>query len=117
MIHYNVWFTLKEGIEEHSGLAVVEGFLRELCVLGEVSTFRLLKNKSEGSRTKLPRFQAIIEFSDDAALSLAMKNQGERGIHRGGHGKVIEVVSEFRVEIFRLVSSGHVDVMQYACEI
>jgi len=117
MIHYNVWFTLKEGIEEHGGLAVVEKFLRELCAIGEVAAYRLLQNNAEGARTKLPRFQAIIEFADDAALALAMKNQGARGIHAGGHGGVGEVVSEFRVEIFRLLLPLPVGNMEYACEI
>ena len=115
MIHYNVWFTLKDGVGECHGLAVIEDFLRGLCGVGEVAAFRLLQNNADGTRTKLPRFQAIVEFSDEAALGRAMKNQVERGIHRGGHGQVIDVVSEFRVEIFRLLES--VGAMSYACEI
>ena len=115
MIHYNVWFTLKDGVGERHGLAVVEEFLRGLCGVGEAAAFRLLQNNAEGARTKLPRFQAIIEFSDEAALGRAMKNQVERGIHRGGHGQVIDVVSEFRVEIFRLLES--IATLPYACEI
>jgi hypothetical protein len=117
MIHYNVWFAFKDGIEEGSGLAVIEGFLRELCGIGEASGFRLLRNSSEGARTKLPRFQAIIEFTDDTALSRAMKNQAARGIHQGGHGRIVDVVSEFRVEIFRLLAPDSVGAVQYACEI
>ena len=117
MIHYNVWFTLKDGIEERGGLAVVEKFLRELSAIGEVAAYRLLKNNAEGTRTKLPRFQAIIEFADEAALALAMKNQAARGIHNGGHGGVVEVVSEFRVEIFRLLSPVSPTSMLYGCEI
>jgi len=117
MIHYNVWFAFKDGIEERSGLAVIEGFLRELCGMGEASEFRLLKNSSEGPRTKLPRFQAIIEFTDDAALAQAMRKQAARGIHHGGHGRIVDVVSEFRVEIFRLLAPDAIEVMPYACEI
>src|SRR5258706_14261501 len=116
MLHYNVWFSLKGDIEEELGLAVVGDFLRSLCVIDDVATFRLLKNGSEAPRSKLPKFHALIEFADDAALSRAMKNQTERGVHAGAHGKVIEVVSEFRVEIFRLVSAPII-AMQYACEI
>jgi hypothetical protein len=117
MIHYNVWFTLKDEVLEQRGLAVVDGFLRELCAAGEVSAYRLLKNTSDGARTKLPRYHAIIEFADDAALSQAMKNQVARGIHAGGHGEIINVVSEFRVEIFRVFTPEPIGAMLYACEI
>jgi hypothetical protein len=116
MIHYNVWFTFKDGIEESRGLAVLEEFLRELSASGETAGFRLLKNKSEGTRTKLPGYQAVVEFAGDDALSEAMKNQAARGIHNGAHGRVVDVVSEFRVEIFRVLSEGF-SAMQYACEI
>ena len=95
MIHYNVWFTLKDDVPEQRGLAVADGFLRELCSAGEVSTYRLLKNASEGSRTKLPRYQAIIEFADEAALSQAMKNQAARGIHTGGTGRSSKSLANF----------------------
>ena len=117
MIHYNVWFTLNDEVLEQRGLAVVDGFLRELCAAGEVSAYRFLKNISDGARTKLPRYHAIIEFADDAALSQAMKNQVTRGIHAGGHGEIINVVSEFRVEIFRVFTPEPIGAMLYACEI
>lgn len=117
MIHYNVWFAFKDGVGEESGLAVVGNFLRDLCAAGEVSAFRLLRNSAEGPRTRLPKFHALIEFADDAALSRAMRNQGERGIHAGGHGRIVDIVGEFRVEIFRLVAPGTVGDMSYACEI
>ncbi len=117
MIHYNVWFALKEGIAEESGLGIVDTFLRELCAAGEVSAYRLLKNASEGTRTKLPRYHAVIEFDDDEALSKAMKNQAARGINAGGHGQIIGVVSEFRVEIFRVFTLRPMGAMKYACEI
>ena len=71
-VHYNVRFTLKERIEEGYGLAVVEGFLRSLCELGEVSAFRIQKNEPEGSPITRPHYLARIEFSDDAAFERAM---------------------------------------------
>ena len=117
MIHYNVWFALQEGVGEESGLGIVDGFLRELCAAGEVSAYRLLKNTSEGARTKLPRYHAVIEFDDDEALSKAMKDQAARGIHTGGHGQIIGVVSEFRVEIFRVLTPEPTGATKYACEI
>jgi hypothetical protein len=116
MIHYNVWFTFKEGVEECRGLAVLENFLCGLAAGGEAAGFRLLKNQSGGTRTKLPAYQAVIEFADEAALAEAMKRQATRGIHQGAHGRVVDVVSEFRVEIFRVLAEGF-PAMQYACEI
>ncbi|MGA2018495.1 MAG: DUF6614 family protein [Opitutaceae bacterium] len=117
MIHYNVWFALKEGIAEDSGLMVVDRFLRDLSAAGEVSAYRLLRNTSEGARTKMPKYHAVIEFADEAALSQAMKNQTARGIHTGDHGQIISVVSEFRVEIFRVLAPYPTGAMLYACEI
>jgi hypothetical protein len=117
MVHYNVWFALKEGVDERAGLETFERFLGGLRGQGEVSGYRLLKNTSEGARTKLPRYQAIIEFADDAALALAMRNQAARGIHNGAHGEIVGIVSDFRVEIFRVVEPAAAGAMAYACEI
>jgi hypothetical protein len=117
MVHYNVWFSLKDGVDEAVGLRTFEAFLGGLTQQGEVSAYRLLKNSADAARTKLPRYQAIVEFIDEAALGRAMKNQVARGIHSGAHGAIVEIVSEFRVEIFRLLTSNPVETLQYACEI
>jgi len=117
MVHYNVWFALKDGIEEASGLATVSRFLRGLCIGGEVSAFRLLKNTSNGARTKMPQYHAIVEFADDVAMSRAMQNQVTRGIHHGAHGEIVNIVRDFRVEIFELLAPEASEAMQYACEI
>jgi hypothetical protein len=111
MVHYNVRFTLKDGVDASRGVAVVEELLRELCAHGESSGFHLRRDPPEGSR-----FHAVVEFEDDAAMARAMKNQAERGIHRGGHGRVVDVVSEFKVEISRFPSPPR-PLMPYACEI
>jgi hypothetical protein len=117
MVHYNVWFALKEGIEEKSGLTTFDRFLRELCVVGEVSAYRLLKNTANGARTKMPQYHAIIEFADSAALAQAMKNQAARGIHNGSHGEIVNIVSDFRVEVFEVLTLEPVEQTLYACEI
>ena len=117
MVHYNVWFALKEGVEEKSGLATVDRFLRGLCIGGDVSAYRLLRNKAEAARTKMPRYHAIVEFADDAAMSQAMRNQVTRGIHHGAHGEIVNVVRDFRVEIFEILAPDASEAMQYACEI
>ena len=113
MVHYNVRFTLKPAVDESRGVATVEDFLSELIAHGEATNFRV---ERELVRAEPARFLARIEFPDDASFARAMKNQEERGIHRGKHGEVVRVVSDFKVEIIR--SSGlKSEAMQYACEI
>jgi hypothetical protein len=109
MVTYNVRFALKEGVDERSGVAVVESFLLELCAHGEAVRYRIARESADIS---VARFLASIKFSDDASLARAMKNQEERGIHRGKHGEVVRTVSDFKVEIIRSPEA-----MQYACEI
>lgn len=119
MIHYHVWFNLKADVSEESGLAVVERFLVNLCGTDEAATFQLLRNKGGPPRSKLPRYHALIQFVDDSQLAGAMKRQAERGIHAGLHGEVIDVVTDFHVEIFSLLGSRLPDGVagMYACEI
>jgi hypothetical protein len=117
MIHYHVWFNLKPGVSESSGLEVVSCYLSGLSGAAEAAGFQLLKNKGAAPRSKLPAYHALVEFADSAALGAAMKNQAGRGIHSGGHGRVVDVVCDFHVEIFE-----HVPVFQptagfQACEI
>ena len=100
MIHYHVWFDLKPEVRESEGFATVARFLKKLCEIDEAATFQILRNKGGPPRSKLPRYHALIQFWDDAQLSDAMKNQVARGIHAGLHGKVIDVVTDFHVEIF-----------------
>jgi hypothetical protein len=116
MVHYNVWFNFRDGIEEDFGLEALGAFLHEICPNGGGVGFRVLRNSSEAPHTQLPRFNAVIEFPDDAALSHAIESQRQRGIHSGSHGRILDLVKDFRVEIFRLVSIP-VTGMQYACEI
>ena len=105
MLHYNVWFSFKDGVDEQHGLTVVAEFLRELCASDEIATFRLLRNTSGAPRSKLPKFQALVEYPDAAALGRSMKAQHTRGIHAGAHGKVVEIVSDFRVEVFTVIDT------------
>lgn len=121
MIHYHVWFNLKPGVTEADGLAVVARFLRRLCGDAEAVTFQLLRNKGAAPRSWLPRYHALIGFRDDAQLGEAMKRQATRGIHAGLHGDIIEVVTDFHVEIFSLLEEAEAvsgtPVGAYACEI
>jgi len=113
MVFYNVRFTLKDTVDESRGVAIVQDFLSELCAHGEATSFRV---EREAGRAKPAGFLASIEFSDDASFARAMKNQEERGIHRGKHGEIVRVVSNFKVEVIR--SPGvKSEAMQYASEI
>jgi hypothetical protein len=119
MLHYHVWFNLKGGVPEARGLATVERFLRSLSVADEAAAFQMLRNEGGPPRSKLPRYHALIQFEDDIQLANAMKRQTERGIHAGLHGEVIDVVSDFHVEIFSIVEDSALDPMTgiHACEI
>lgn len=103
MLHYHVWFNLKPGVDEQHGLAVVTAFLDDLCERGASAGFRLLRNLGPSPRTQLPRDHALVEFADSAALENAMRAQRERGIFAGLHGAVVDVVSDFHVEIFQSI--------------
>lgn len=100
MIHYHVWFNLKPGVPEPSGLQIVSRFLSELAGTGEATSFQLLKNTGKPPKSKLAAYHALVEFADFAALGAAMKKQTERGIHSGSHGMMVEVVCDFHVEVF-----------------
>jgi hypothetical protein len=122
MIHYNVWFNLRDGVHETEGLAIVRAFLYELCDAGSIAGFCLLRNASVGAKTKLPRFQALIEFHDDAQFQAAFRDQAARGIHAGLHGRMIPIVSDFRAELFEQIAVSAESVvtepsLKYACEI
>lgn len=109
MVHYNVWFTLREGVPAERGLEIVEGFLANVHALGEAAAFRVTKETGTAAS-----FHAVIEFADDEALGRAMQNQHARGIREGAHGKVVEVVSDFRVKVVKVPIAM---LTQYACEI
>lgn len=110
MLHYHVWFNLKSGVVEDVGLQVVRDYLAELSTAEECRGFQLLRNLGTAPRSKLPAYHALVEFADKAALDAAMKHQAQRGIHQGGHGRIVDVVCDFHVEIFdRIRTTGAVE--------
>jgi uncharacterized protein DUF6614 len=117
MIHYHVWFNLKPGVLEEEGLRVVQRYLTQLGAAGESAGFQLLRNFGRPPRSKLPTYHALIEFTDGEALGAAMKKQTERGIHSGGHGRIVDVVCDFHVEIFTHLPAFQDAETLYACEI
>jgi len=101
MIHYYVWFRLQSDVDEKEGLAIVGAFLRELHEAGGIADFRLLRNSGDPAKSKLLPFEALIEFRDDAQFGAAFSAQAARGIHTGEHGRIMEMVSDFQIEVFR----------------
>lgn len=121
MIHYSIWFRLRENREESEGLAVVQDFLDELHAAGEIAGFQILGNRSGGKTQRLP-FQALIEFQDNAQFSAAFSAQATRGIHNGLHGRVMALVADFQIEVFEcLLASADMRrpmaARAFACEI
>jgi hypothetical protein len=106
MIHYNIWFNLRDTIGEADALETVKAFLSQLCVAGSISGFQLLRNSGEEGKTKLLRYQALIEFRDEAQFSTAFSAQAARGIRTGLHGRVMALVSDFRIEILRQIAAS-----------
>lgn len=117
MLHYHVWFNLKTGVSEQDGMAIVSAYLYTLSEVGEAADFQLLRNSGRPPRSKLPAYHALVQFADAGALDAAMKKQAERGIHVGGHGRVIDVVCDFHVEIFTSIPAPERADALMACEI
>jgi len=117
MLHYHVWFNLKAHVEEASGLDTVSGFIAEVCRAGDATGFQLLKNTGAPPRSKLPLYHALIEFADGDALGTAMKRQAQRGIHTGSHGRMLEVVCDFQIEVFTTLTRPETVEALQACEI
>ena len=106
MIHYNVWFSFKAGIDEAEGLAVVHAYLNELHSAGGIAGFQLLRNTGDAAKTKLLPLQALIEFRDDTQFSAAFAAQAARGIHTGFHGRVMSLVGAFQIEVFKQLAGS-----------
>lgn len=107
MIHYNIWFGFRDGVDESEGLSVIHSFLNELYETGGVAGFQLLRNSGDAAKTNMLPFQALIEFRDDAQFSAAFAAQAAAGIHSGAHGRVMSLVSDFRIEVFRQIAASH----------
>jgi hypothetical protein len=103
MIHYHVWFTLKSGIDESAGLAVARSFLTELAEQGAAARSLLLCNTGEAPKSRLPRYHALFEFTDEQQMERAFAAKRSEGIHAGLHGRLMEAIGEMQVEVFREV--------------
>lgn len=100
MIHYNVWFDLKDGFDENEALTAAFTFLEGLRAGGQVVGFRILQHRGGDGKTKLLPYHAIIEFRDNIQFSGTFASQADRGIHTGLHGHLLTFVRDFQIEIF-----------------
>jgi len=108
MIHYNVWFDLRDKSEEADDLGIIHALLSELQAAGSITGFQLLQNSAtDPAKTKMRRFQALIAFEDDAQFSATFSAQAARGVNTGLHGRVTSLVSDLgiEVEVFRQIAS------------
>jgi hypothetical protein len=122
MIHYNIWFNLQNNISETEILETFRSFLGDLYSAGEIAGFQLLRNSGADGQTEMLRFQALVEFRDDAQFSAAFAAQAARGIHTGLHGRIMASVSDFRIEVFRQIAASNplaaVELpAEYGCEV
>jgi hypothetical protein len=100
VIHYNVWFSFKDGISEPDGLGRVRRFLGDLQRRGQIAEFRLMRNTREGDKTNLGPLQAQISFVDSAQFGAPFAEVAATGVHAGQHGFMIEHVNMLGVEVF-----------------
>jgi hypothetical protein len=95
---YHLWFNLKPGASEAGALAAAQSFLAAQLASGQIAAFRLLRNTGERPNTILPRYLALIEFTDREHFSKAFSDLRGAGIHLGPHGELMRMVADFRVE-------------------
>jgi hypothetical protein len=103
MIHYHVWFSLKPEVSEVNGLRFAHAFIDELKGRGVLLRGAVLKNTGSPPKSRLARYHAMFEFRDDEQMASAFAGKRSEGIHHGPHGQLMEVVSEFHVEVFKEV--------------
>ena len=101
MIHYNVWFSFQPAVGEVAQLQRVRSLLEDFKSRRMIFGYTLLENRAEVGKTKMPKFQAIIEFENDEQFAFPFDEVRQLGIHQGSHGAMIEHVDEFIVEVFR----------------
>ncbi len=98
MIHYNVWFSFKNGADEQEELSVITRFLTDLKHRSLIHDFTLLRNRA--SQTKMPPFQAHILFLDNDQFGKPFADVAAAGARSGTHGVMIANVDTFMAETF-----------------
>ena len=106
MILYSIWFDLQNDSDHTEDLSAVREFLSGLYAAGSIADFHILKNSGTAAKTKMLQYQALIEFCDDAQFSAAFSAQAASGIHNGLHGRVMSLVSDFRIAVFKQITAS-----------
>ena len=101
MIHYNVWFSLKGGADEHAELGAIRRFLTDLKNRSLIHDFTLLRNRA--AETKMPPFQALIVFLDADQFAKPFADVAIAGARSGTHGLMIANVDTFMAETFEVL--------------
>jgi hypothetical protein len=90
MIHDNVWFSFKAGVDEELGLVRCRVFLQDLQSRGRIDGFQLLKNLAAADEAKLPPFHAIIRFRDHEQTGTPFDEVRTADVFLCGRGAMIE---------------------------
>jgi hypothetical protein len=100
MIHYNVWFSFKPGVDQTAQLSRCRACLDDFKGRKLIHSYSLLENRGKPGKSELPQLQAIIEFQDYEQFGKPFAEVNRIGIHSGLHGLMIEDVEQFKVEVF-----------------
>ncbi|MGC4075368.1 MAG: hypothetical protein QM760_23275 [Nibricoccus sp.] len=96
MISYHVFFSAKSEADEAPLIAATRALSVELHTTGKIQSHRFLRVTNAASFVGLPRFQLIIDCTDQAGLDAAMAHVRSH-IHEGPHGEILRRVSDFKV--------------------
>ena len=99
MIHYHVKFNLQKIENRTESLGDIRTFLSELQQKFEIYSFEIVEDNSNGAST----FLAMIQFESDKQFNFPFEKVRAQGINQGLHGKAIENVINFKVEVFRSI--------------
>jgi hypothetical protein len=122
MIHYHIYFSLRDPEVEQEAVSIIRQFLAGLREAGAIAGFRLLRNGGGPPKSALLPLEALVEFRDPNQFSSAFATQAAQGIHTGLHGRVMELVSKFQVEVFHEIPSTILSASapppgEFACEV
>lgn len=100
---YSVSFSFKPGSDDSEELIHIRLFFEDLKVRGLINGCRLLKDQKQEAEAGGGKYLALVEFSDGAALGVAMKEVAAIGYKSGAHDIMIGNVGEFSVGFWDVV--------------
>ena len=103
MIHYSIWFWLRDGASEQDMIKRINAFLIDQKNRDAIEGFTLLRNRAPEGKTQLGPLQALITFRTAEQFSEAFQEIARAGIHSGLHGSMAEQVSRFQAETFDVI--------------